>query len=871
MSDYGVFEASSTDGHEEEQRQRQATRDLGRAIEAAREGFGDFLSGASDKQDYSDRLALVMNDLMQKVADSGVMPVPGVMRKVKAALRPEFRQAANGEALEWAENHFQKRGGDKSDDPAQLWKDSLGLAAGEFGTNFSAEDYARHSSRKQAYNDGDAAEAAAAWAESLGYNDPWGFASWLVGKGYLYPMSDSEYQQYLQEFQAEDDPGVYGSSKQAASSWKEVNPRSEGIHPDNAVWKIQGPNGLSGTVIDEFKSGTDSDWFIFGPNGPVLNRKYGEPPLTVDEAKKLVEDHINSGTLASHKQAALRPNSKVAFTQENLANGYYGIFYSAPSGKTDVDIFDSGDSLVTELTGADSPEMARKQAVEYVDSISSPEFTSSRKQAESDPYLQELKDWKPVEYDAFMQTLSPGTIYEPGDLEVLHKKWVVTQAPFDEGDDYMASRKQAGKCPNCDGMGRETYETDTGSLSTQTCKTCGGTGKSKQASRKVADSSTDARWFFQSLKGQGYTMPKDAGAPGDGGDFDDFLAAFAAREGIDELELSEHIRANWGVYAYGHPKDVAMQNAFGSRKQANDSFTVDAIVEFLIFCDKERVSSEDHDSLDLYNGDDEISQDDYDSIYDFIAGDLDEDLYRKVNDRYRQRAGSRKTAADASYEGWTARIIYDEDDFEYAETTTPSGEQADSIYPMDGSHFEGGELREALEELAREWGDDAYSGTYQYNSSRKTALDWSSVSQQIEGTGWDQMYKDYIRHSLDLGVDPGSRSSIVDYSDDRGLSAGDEADLQKFINTTAPRMYGKCKTAFTWVQENVDLGGEFIELWKTAPEETAEAAGDMGSVAEDLSGVGGFNWSVSDEYGEWIAHGNESTLDAAKAAVERSL
>ena len=99
MSDYGVFEASSTDGYEEDQRQRQATRDLGRAIEAAREGFGGFLGAATDKDDYKDRLALVMNDLMQKVADSGVMPVPGVMRKVKAALRPEFKTANRRQEL----------------------------------------------------------------------------------------------------------------------------------------------------------------------------------------------------------------------------------------------------------------------------------------------------------------------------------------------------------------------------------------------------------------------------------------------------------------------------------------------------------------------------------------------------------------------------------------------------------------------------------------------------------------------------------------------------------------------------------------------------------------------------------------------------
>lgn len=113
MSDYGVFEATSTDGHEEEQRQRQAKRNLGTAIEAAREGFGDFLGSSTDKQDYNDRLALVMNDLMQKVADSGVMPVPGVMRKVKAALRPEFRVA---------DDHLDAPGVDMS----QLRLDGLG-------------------------------------------------------------------------------------------------------------------------------------------------------------------------------------------------------------------------------------------------------------------------------------------------------------------------------------------------------------------------------------------------------------------------------------------------------------------------------------------------------------------------------------------------------------------------------------------------------------------------------------------------------------------------------------------------------------------------------------------------------------------------
>ena len=61
------------------------------------------------------------------------------------------------------------------------------------------------------------------------------------------------------------------------------------------------------------------------------------------------------------------------------------------------------------------------------------------------------------------------------------------------------SSRTAGKCPKCDGMGRETYETDTGSLSTQTCKACGGTGQAKEsrrkrASRRIASRKTADAW-----------------------------------------------------------------------------------------------------------------------------------------------------------------------------------------------------------------------------------------------------------------------------------------------------------------------------------------------------------------------------------------
>lgn len=65
------------------------------------------------------------------------------------------------------------------------------------------------------------------------------------------------------------------------------------------------------------------------------------------------------------------------------------------------------------------------------------------------------------------------------------KKFVNVTAPR-----LYSKRTAAGKCPKCDGMGRETYETDTGSLSTQTCKTCGGTGQAKESRRKQASSLT---------------------------------------------------------------------------------------------------------------------------------------------------------------------------------------------------------------------------------------------------------------------------------------------------------------------------------------------------------------------------------------------
>lgn len=82
----------------------------------------------------------------------------------------------------------------------------------------------------------------------------------------------------------------------------------------------------------------------------------------------------------------------------------------------------------------------------------------------------------------------------------------------------------AGQCSSCDGMGRETYETDTGSLSTQTCTACGGTGQAKEANRRTA--------FLDTVE---LTEPRHRVA---GWSWDDHLNGFIAAEAAREFTCS---------------------------------------------------------------------------------------------------------------------------------------------------------------------------------------------------------------------------------------------------------------------------------------------------------------------------------------------
>lgn len=103
-------------------------------------------------------------------------------------------------------------------------------------------------------------------------------------------------------------------------------------------------------------------------------------------------------------------------------------------------------------------------------------------------------------FNASVSEESPGSGRFTADLYTdsdLYKHLSTTEYGFESVDEAKSfvegvfgysrvASRTAGKCPKCDGMGRETYETDTGSLSTQTCTACGGTGQAKEANRRTA-------------------------------------------------------------------------------------------------------------------------------------------------------------------------------------------------------------------------------------------------------------------------------------------------------------------------------------------------------------------------------------------------
>lgn len=89
---FGMFDDLETSQTEAQRREASADQDLKRAIVAVRDRFGDFFSAAEDRDDFRARVALVKNDMIHTIADH-TMPLPGVVRRVQAAVRPDFSPA----------------------------------------------------------------------------------------------------------------------------------------------------------------------------------------------------------------------------------------------------------------------------------------------------------------------------------------------------------------------------------------------------------------------------------------------------------------------------------------------------------------------------------------------------------------------------------------------------------------------------------------------------------------------------------------------------------------------------------------------------------------------------------------------------------
>lgn len=86
-----------------------------------------------------------------------------------------------------------------------------------------------------------------------------------------------------------------------------------------------------------------------------------------------------------------------------------------------------------------------------------------------------------------------------------------------------------------------------------------------EASRKVADVKSDALSFIQYLQQGGYTMPKDAGYPGEGGQMDDELYSYTSGDQGRISELTSFLQENWDYYAYGASRTHSSRHNGGRR------------------------------------------------------------------------------------------------------------------------------------------------------------------------------------------------------------------------------------------------------------------------------------------------------------------
>lgn len=207
--------------------------------------------------------------------------------------------------------------------------------------------------------------------------------------------------------------------------------------------------------------------------------------VSLEEGKRLVEEAAAQVT-GSRKQASSltwgHETSEQSMLGEEVWFAYSGDGFNATvtedgSGRFAADIHTDAagyDHVSMNETGFESVDEAKS----FIEMIFQDARVASRKQAWN--RASDLSD------DELLNQFGNGPM-DDDEFDVLILE-VERRGLMDQWESRMSSRT-AGKCPKCDGMGRETYETDTGSLSTQTCTACGGTGQAKESARRTA------QWF----------------------------------------------------------------------------------------------------------------------------------------------------------------------------------------------------------------------------------------------------------------------------------------------------------------------------------------------------------------------------------------
>lgn len=94
MGDFGLFEADAHAQAEPERQARHAANKLAGAIDEVRQQYGSWLTAATGIDEFDDRWNAARHDIRQTVA-AHVPPVSGVMRRVKNAMKADFKRTAD--------------------------------------------------------------------------------------------------------------------------------------------------------------------------------------------------------------------------------------------------------------------------------------------------------------------------------------------------------------------------------------------------------------------------------------------------------------------------------------------------------------------------------------------------------------------------------------------------------------------------------------------------------------------------------------------------------------------------------------------------------------------------------------------------------